>query len=145
MHIEIYNCVYMHASMHARTQKQTHTHTHTHTSSHPHISCVFHVRQSFSSFSSVWRGSAGLMTFPMRHKQCMWEASSRTARVCMWESLCIYVWVCEGLDTCEICYSFVKGFMCISPVCFRETSQKVCERFWNKVIHVLVFTGSVHT
>lgn len=75
-----------------KTHKKSRTHTYKQSPTHflP-VSCTM----VFSSFSSVWRGSTGLMTFPMRHKHCTWEADSRAARVCMWETfmhICMSLW-----------------------------------------------------
>lgn len=119
------------------------TNWYTCTGSHPHISCVFYARQS--SFSSVQRGNVGLMTFPMRHKHCMWEADSSAARVFMWEPLCIYVWVCEELDTYVFFMHLLEASCVFTSLCFWETSHahlfvSVTESY----AYVYVFIGSVH-
>lgn len=60
----------------------THTHmvTHTHLcSSHPHVSCVS--VQILHLLLSARGGSVTLMTFPMCHKRCTWEAESSTVSV----------------------------------------------------------------
>lgn len=113
------------------------TYWHTFRQSPTHFLCVS-CKTVFSSFSSVRRGSVGLMTFPMRHKHRMWEADSDSARVCMWKPLCIYVWVFEELDTLFFMH-LLEASCVFTSLCFWETSHAHLLLFlWQKVMRMFM-------
>lgn len=96
------------------SDRGTHTHTvtraYTSRKSPTHFLCAT-CKAAFSSFPSARGGSMGLMTFPMCHKHCMWEAAdSSTARlhVPTFMHICMSLWRAHGgsVARCQVSYTF---------------------------------------
>lgn len=93
----------------------------------------------------------GLMSFPMRHKHCMWEADSPSARVCVHPCACerlyaymyefvlarhsthalAFLCICEKLRVyfTSLCLlrNFASAFICVREMlCMQLCSQETC-------------------
>ena len=123
------------AHMHWQTHKLTQTHI-IYRQSPTHFLCVS-CKTGFSSFSCVRRGSAGLMTFPMRHEHHTRGRQTAALHVCACENLYAYMHEpVKGSTHAGFVMHLLDASFVFLRVCAFERLHIVCVFLWEKVMHV---------